>query len=208
MANVMVGGTQTFDALAYGKRHPGTQNFFEQQLNTIGQFATNMLTEAGKTFFSNVEDLYEKFHGSEAMRVARAVARKVKSIWQTDDVRFINDIGDMQQAQFVMQRWIMANPVVRDLYHQQRCDGFSDTYIDAHPGAIGRDHYDYRRVMDGVLVEEGDDWVIRNYFDDIAEGDTELSLDEKIDILSTWEWIEHHISKGEEDPTSQYGASL
>jgi hypothetical protein len=111
-------------------------------------------------------------------------------------------MGAMQQAPVVMQRWIMAEPTVRTLYHKQECDGFSDTYKDMSPGIVGEQHYDYRRVMDGVIQEDGDSWCAKFYMDDLVEGDTPLIFRDKMDILSTWERVTMYIAAGDEDPTS------
>ena len=103
----------------------------------------------------------------------------------------------------------MANPVVRQTYHEQKCDGYSDTYIDNQPSAIKETHYDYRRVMDGVVVDKDNDgWSVKFYPDDLHDGDRELVHGEKVDILHSWDIIEMFMKAGDKDPTSQYGAAL
>ena len=52
----------------------------------------------------------------------------------------------------------MAQPDIRSLYHKGHCDGYSDTYVDMEPGLVGEQHYDYRRVMDGVVEETETGW--------------------------------------------------
>lgn len=147
---VSYGDSNEFNALAFGQKHPGTLAFLENQVSNFSQ----TLTDAGRNFFSNARDVFDRFNGEAAMRLARAAVRKASSLFQRDEIRSIWDMGQMQQAPLTMQRWIMANPVVRQMFQDQRCDGYADTYVDMFPGTIGESHYDYRRAMNGLLVDD------------------------------------------------------
>ncbi len=205
MAQVVYGGSQEFDALIYGYQHPGTLQYLENQFQNVG----NHLTEYGKKFYEQARNLYEQFEGSAAIRATRAALQKVSSIFQRDEVRSLWELSEIQNAPLTMQRWIMAEPTVRRMYHDQRCDGYSDSYVDLYPKAIGDDHYDYRRVKQGIIEEpEEGPWHYTTYFDDLVEGDRELNLDEQIAILSTWEVVCSLMAKGEDDPTSVFGNKL
>jgi len=108
----------------------------------------------------------------------------------------------------MMQRFIMANPMVRQLYHDQRCDGYSGTYIDVQPDATKEDHYDYKRVMNGIVQQDGDGTMFyTQYMDQLHHGDKELALAEQVSILDTWEIAEMFIKAGN-DPTSVWNESL
>lgn len=201
---IIAGGLDAWDALAYGEQNPSNLNYFKSQLQNIG----NTLTDFGKQFYSDATAIYENFNGSQAMQLLRNVTKAAKTLFQPNIVKSIFDIDDMQMASVMMQRWIMANPVVRQLYHDQKCEGYVDTYVDMHPGDIGETHYDYRRVMDTVVQEDGDSWFVKYYPDELIEGDKELIHDERVDILNTWEIAEMFIRAGQKDPTSQYNSSL
>jgi hypothetical protein len=205
MVQVSYGDSAEFNALAFGPKHPGTLAFLENQVSSFSQ----TLTDAGRSFFSNARDVFEQFNGEEAMRLARAAVRKANSLFQRDQIRSIWELGELQQAPLTMQRWIMANPEVRQMYQDQRCDGYVDTYIDVHPGTIGSTHYDYRRAVNGMVMDDDeDDWVCRFYPDELLEGDKELSLDEKIDIQTTWDIVAALMKAGGEDPTSPFANKL
>lgn len=195
-----------FDAIVYGEKHPANLEFFRQQTQNI----TSTMQDAGKSFFSNLSELNERFNGSEAMRLGKAAIRAAKSIFQPNIISSIFDIGGMQQAPTVMQRWIMANPTVRELYHNQGCDGYADSYTDHHPGTIGESHYDYRRATEGMVqIDEANDaWFVKLYPDDLYEGDKNLSHDEKVDIFNTWDIIEMFVNAGKVDPTSVTNSNL
>lgn len=210
MINVIQGGSTAFDALAYGiDQHPANTNYFQQQIQSI----SNTLTDIGQNFFSNAQNLYQQVNNSETMRIARAALRSTASLFQPNQILSIFDIHKMQNAPIVMQRWIMANPEARTLYHKQQIDGYSDTYKDMFPGVVGEQHYDYRRVMDGVVqdttdLEGNESWCVKYYPDELYEGDKELSHYDKVDILSTYEILEAFLAAGKEDPTSQYGSMM
>jgi hypothetical protein len=188
MAQVLAGGNDAFDALAYGRPHPGTMQFLETQLSHMSQ----SLTQAGQQFMAGAAEVYDRLNGATAMRILRAAGRAAKSIWQSEDIKALFDIGQFQHAPLVMQRWIMTEPSVRGLYHAQRCDGYSDTYVDLHPHDIGEAHYDYRRVMDGMVVMgtgEDEGWSSTTYFEDTVADEIPLSFEDQNDILQTWEAI-------------------
>lgn len=211
MINIIQGGNTAFDALVYGvDQHPANSSYFQRQIESI----SNTLTEVGQNFFANTQQLYNQVNNSDVMRIARAAVQTAKSLFQPNQILSIFDMGNMQNAPVVMQRWIMANPVVRELYHKQQIDGYSDSYEDMAPGIIGEQHYDYRRVMTGIVQDvegvegEEDSWKVCYYPDEIYEGDKELTHDEKCDILSTWNIAEMFVAAGKSDPTSPWDAKM
>lgn len=194
----------SFDAIVYGEPHPSTVQYLQQQ---VSQFS-DTLTDAGRAFMQKSRQAFDYFNSSEAMRFAREAMHKVRGIFDAPVIMGLLELEELQSASLLMQRWIMANPKVRTLYHAQKCDGYSDTYMDMAPGVQGDEHYDYRRVMDGVMQFEGqEDWKIVQYFDQLIEGDRDLMHEEKDDILKTWNATDLLMALGQ-DPTSSVGGSL
>jgi len=205
MARIIEGDTATFNALVYGQMHPGTQQFLYQQYEN----PTAILTEAGARFVEYGRDIHRRLTESRASQFVSAVQRAVGSIWQPDSIRVLQTIGDFQWASHQMQRVVMANPVVRQLYQQQRIEGYSGSYKDAYPGTIKDNHYDYQRVMNGLVVfDQEDNWEATTYFDELELNDNELNLFEQTDIVDSWKHAESLIKHGEEDPTSRWNSSL
>ncbi len=211
MAHFIDGGALTFNALAYCRPHPGTLQFLAAQRENTSRF----LNEAGERFFAGAQDLYERFNSSHAVRAVRAAGRALSNLWQLDEIRPLVDIGELQNAPPTMQRWIMAEPEVRRLYHQQRIDGYSHTYQDMQPGAIGEEHYDYRRVMDGMVVvdevadEDGEyGWTATTYLEELLPDDNDLDIVEQVDITDTWQNAVAYIRRRKEDPTDRFGAEI
>lgn len=204
MATFIEGGIDTFNALVYSDPHPNTQAFIEHQLYQ----PSAALTETGAAFMQKAHDLYEQFNGSEAMRLARAAVRQVKGHWDKDIIRPLTDIGMVQSAKLTMQRWLMAEPYTRAKYHKQQCEGFAGSYVDVNPGFIGPEHYDYRRVMHGIVEDTEDGWVAHEYFDDLRDGDRELHAEEQFDILRSWQTLYNAMQMENEDPTSKFNSLL
>ncbi len=198
MAQVVMGGVNGLDYLLNPNFNPINMQYFQNSINSIsGRF-----NEVGTQFMSQAQQLYDKVYSSSAIQAARNMIKQFgNSLSNNEFVYPMKSLQDFKEASFVMQRWIMANPNIRELYHAQQCDGYSNTYIDMDPRDVGEFHYDYRRVMDGIVVDYKDGWEAVQYLDTLREGDRDLTLDEQVDILDTWSILDAFIKKGKEDPT-------
>jgi hypothetical protein len=195
-------------AFAHGETHPGTARYLE---NMISQ-PTQALGAASQALMQQTGELYDRFMGSEAMRRIRAAGRQIASHWQRNEILPMETTEQLQTAPLKMHRWLMAEPNIRALYHQNQCDGYSDTYVDAAPGFIGPDHEDYQRVMDGI-VEDSDEsseyeWSSTEYMYDLPEDEREFIFDEQFDILRSWHTMAESVMAKEDDPTSRWNAEL
>lgn len=201
------GADDMFDAMLYGETHPNTVAFLASQVSQVA----DTLTEAGRAFIAKSAQVFNHYNGAEALRFARGVMSQVKGIFDTNRISTLWELAEMQDANLTMQRWIMANPNVRQMYHAQKCDGYSDTYLDVEPGWVKEDHYDYRRVMDGQFVfnpTEDVDWRSTSYLDQLKEGDRDLLHEEQVEILRGWDAMDLLMALGKDDPTSAVGGSL
>lgn len=198
MAQVIFGDADEFDALAFGRPHPNTIQF----LNNHAQQFTQNLTQAGQAFASTLTGLFDFVNYDRLAELARNVTRKVHGVWERDDIYSLVSLEQLQQANVFHQRWIMACPEVRELYHQQQCNGYHGTYIDVQPGVVGFQHYDYRRATDSLVLMEDDGWQATTYYEDLHVGDRHLLLSEQSDIQEMWAAARYHIRQGKSDPTS------
>lgn len=207
MVTIVDGGRNAYAAISFGMPNPNTVTFLQNQFSTL----SNVMGDVGNTFIQRGRELFDKYHGVEAMRLAKAAIRATQHMFMHDTILELSTISQLQQAKPVMQRWIMACPDIRTVYHRQQCDGYSGSYVDMHPGMIGPDHYDYRKVMDGVMVVGDDDsdfdWKYNTWFDD-EEGDINLTFSDKTAILSVWDLIKSMSKPGKEDPTDPLCGTL
>jgi len=208
-ANVIpVGNIASFDMIAFPEQHMNNNVYMYNQFQNF----TQSLTDVGKTFLAQAKMYYDKANDSSVIKAAKAAIRSVKGMFHPNMIVPLESVEELQAAQSVMQRYIMAEETIRTLYHKQRCDGYSDSYVDFQPGVVGEQHYDYRRVMNSIVqdIEEADgsdNWVSHNYLDTIYEGDRELELVEQCDIIKTWSAVRRCIEECI-DPTNVLGGTL
>jgi len=202
------GHVSSFDYLLFPDQNPINQIYIQNQL---AQFNAS-LTDIGKKFLEASQNIYNTINDSNTIRMAKAALKMAKGLFHPNVIVPLETIEDLRAAQVIMQRYIMAEPMLRSYYHKQRCDGYSDTYIDVEPGRVGDDHYDYRRVMDGVVVDITDtdgnyEWSCKNYYEDLHTGDRELTSDEKVDVMNTWDVMKIFVDAGK-DPTCIFGGDI
>jgi len=201
--STMMGDDLSFRSLAYGyEKHPGTLSFMENTMNNV----SNVLTAGGQAFLSTARSIYDNLNNSHAMQLARAACNKMGNMFARTDIHEITEISNIQNANLIMQRYIMACPEVRSVFQSQLCNGYSETYIDMYPGKIGEDHYDYRRVENGILNDA--DERITHYLDVLVEGDRELMFDEQLAIKKTWQKVAELMQYGTVDPTDPLNGSM
>lgn len=189
---------RSFSFLAFPEQNPLNYQYIQDQFNNI----SDTLIGAGREFIEASKEIYDRVNSNEALRAAKAALRLSKGIIHSNIIQPLNNLNEIRSAGPIMQRYIMAEPVIRKAYHKQRIDGYSDTYIDLEPKEVGENHYDYRRVMDGMVVIEDDGWVATTYcLDD--RGEEELTIDEKVDIINVWDLARAYFESGE-DPTDIY----
>jgi hypothetical protein len=139
--NVVEAAPMAFDYLAFPNQSPITALYFQNQLQNFNA----ALTETGQRFMQGARELYQRINDSTAIRMAKAAIRHAKGMYQPNVIIQIDDIEGFRSATPMMQNYIMAQPDLRDLYHQQRVNGYSDTYIDIDP----------QRIMDNITIIAG-----------------------------------------------------
>ena len=198
------GSSDAFDALVYGQQHPNTVAYLQNQLSTIG----NYFTDAGRGFIEKSQQMFEHYNSSAAMEFARSAVRTVTGVFDVRTIRQLSTLSDFTQANDIMQRYLMSSPYIGEMYLKQRIDGYSDTYVNMNGSNIGEDNYDYRRVNNGIVQFEDDDWKIHQYHELLRDGDRDLIFSEQLDILNSQRAMELIIALGKDDPTSNIGGQL
>lgn len=204
---IHAGHASAFDALLFQDQSPMVDQYIQQQLSNF----SHTLTDIGRKFVETSRALYDKVNDSNAVRLAKAAVRMAKGMFHPNAIIPLETIEDLRAAQTMMQRYIMAEPTLRQQYHKQLVDGFSDTYSDIDPGQVGLSHYDYRRVMNGVVqdtVEEDgtDGWVSMNFYEDLRGEDRELDFTEQHAILRTWDVVRMALA-AQRDPSDPFSVT-
>lgn len=207
MVQVIQAGPAGFDMLLYPEQNPLNLQYIQQQFSNFA----DTLTNTGSAFINGAKALFEEIQNSDMVRKAKTALRLAEVNFHPNMVMPLETLEELQTAQLGMQRWIMAQPDIRNMYHKGLVNGYSDTYVDMHPEQVGIGHYDYRRVMNGILVEDGDDktdYYFDEFIEDLYEGDRELDFLEQCDVLKTWEVIKMYVEARKDDPTNPFGGEM
>ena len=196
------GGEQAFEAMLY---KPHDENVLSYINNGIAA-AADVLGGVGSQFIDKAVTMYNQFNNSALINATKAFIYGTGKHMSQDMVYPLYE-NNIHEANLIMQRYIMANPVVSNMYKKNMCDGWNETFFNQQPEAYGKDRYDYMRVMDGILQHEDDtgDAYIMHYTTDDDEPD--LDTFDKFAILDTWHAAEQLIYQ-DIDPTSPIRESL
>lgn len=183
MAMVMSLPREGVDMALYGQKSLGLQNYIRNQIQNFA----NPINEYAQRMYNSLVNTYNFYTDSFAqMGLKRELQQQGIAILDNYFEELLS-FEDIQNANLTMQRWIMANPNVRQLHLEQNIDGYSETYNRVDITGHSDNDYDYRRVMNGVIRDTGEDtWVSSRYHEDLLPGDRELDHMEKVTILNTW----------------------
>lgn len=204
---MVIDDLNAFDAALYGAPLQSTVDYVQNQF----QQGWETLTDAGRSFMEQRKTFMEEATSENTLAKFKAMGRRIRHAWDTDDIKHMSDIGDFQQARTKAVRWLMADPVIRKLAQKQQIEAWAGTYQDTNPDDIGWLHYDYRRVTDGVLMvdeEDKDSMVCTNYVEPYLYEEDELDLQQQSDILSSWENQRAYFEEQKEDFSSKCNSHL
>lgn len=198
--NLAYGADDVWAAAICGPPSRGEISFLQQQFTNV----KTALTDAGREFMEHSRKLYDHFAGSAAMEFARTALRQSGVTANVNYILPLNTLEELRAAPPIMQQYIMACPSIRRDYHDQRADGYSNTYHDTEPNYIGVDHYHYRRATSGIAeIHEDGNYTLVIHSEELDETIHEPTLDEKIDIQHSWRVAEAIRKVLREDVTQQ-----
>lgn len=202
----IVGDPSIIGAFFFGNTVQQDRQFSQQQ-------ERNWLSQGVSTFVSAFNDkarqVQEAFTSSAAEQLISNALNNVRGLFRPDIIYRFDEVRDMQVARSQMQAYIMAEPGLRALYHQNLVDGYSDTYVDPAPGVIGDGHMEYERVMNGVVQFTDDGYVVKHYSSAFIDADNlALSSIEQTSLLSTWQHMRDIMENNPDvDFTNSWGGS-
>lgn len=196
-------GVDLLDICAGGHLDMNTQSWLGERSDALRATISNTAT----AFFNQAASLYTMISTSDAVQALRNMTVKADNAWQNNTIAYMSTTEQLQCAAPVMQRWIMAEPTVRQMYLNGEVSGYGESYTNLHGNGVGAAHYDWRQVMSGIATITDDHISHTTYVEDTRD-DNELSVFEKVDILRTWNTVQVALSEGEQDPTSPEGLML
>jgi len=201
VVNMISGGDSAFRALAHTIPD---QRLIQHLGNNINNLKTT-LGNVGTRFIENAQNMYERFNNSAAISAAKN-ALFASGMAMNEHTIYPVRLDRWNDANLIMQRYILSEPTVNKLYVDNMCNGFEATQVDNDPGFVGSDRSDYRRVMDGVLYFDKDGTGLVTHYtndDDIDD----LDFMDKLAVLDTWDNAKLLLAQGI-DPTDPDGNEL
>lgn len=197
---------QTVNEIMYGARSDALLNDLRSGLQ---QYDHSILTDLGRRYQSNVEQNFEAVSGWKVVNATRKAVAAASGFDAPSVILPIFTPEAMRAASLSMQRFLMADTEIRQMFHKHRIDGWSDTYVDTSPKLIGADHYDHRVSMHGVVerheAEEGNvSYSVTEYKGELKPWDKPLSTSERLDIRRSAMYLRSKLKKGLDDLTSLY----
>lgn len=198
-------GIDLMDIAAGGHMDTQTTSWLADRSSALRE----SMGSAALNWFNTAKSFVQIIDTSSAIQAFRNITSKQESVWNTNNIHQCFTIEQLQTANPVQQRYIMAEPRLRDMYLNNSVEGYGDSYVNNQGDAIGVKQYDYRRVTDGIMLEQPDETFEVNVFHEIIpDGDKELTLHQKVDILRNWNLVNIALDEAEMDPTSQFGNML
>lgn len=197
-------GVDLLDICAGGHIDQQTTSWLGERANAL----RTTISGAASQFFDQAKTMYAMISSNDAIQALRNLTAKSDNVWNSNVIHSLSTIEQLQTASPIMQRYVMAQPELRKMYLNSEVEGYADSYENLHGDRVGIQHYDYRRVMDGIVVVNEETASFNNFYELIPEGDKELTLYEKVDILRSWNTVNDALDVHEEDPTSAAGNML
>lgn len=197
---------QTVNEVMYGSRSDILLNDLRSNLSNYDQ---SILTDLGRRYEVSVKENFEAVSGWRIVNATRKAVAGVQGFDAPDVITPMYTDEAFLKTPVLMQRFIMADPVIRELYHKKRIDGWSDTYVDNYPKVIGPDHLDYRIVKHGIVErtvtpENVTQYAVTEFKHSIGEREVKLSASNQLDLCRTTMFVRSKMSRGKNDLTSLY----
>jgi hypothetical protein len=205
MANAIIGGNDLFSAYIHGAESVKNRNFLSRQWDNV----SNAVQTRGRAFIERTRKAFEEYDTDILDRGVRAIKRRMDNRWGDNEVCRYSSIGEFQNANVKMIRWMQANPRIRKATKGGRCNGWEGLYVDLEPELWGENHSDYQRVMNGMnRTDEHGHTHFTTYMNACDEDNEELTFGSQIDILHSWEQLETYMDANLDDPTDKNNNAL
>lgn len=191
-------------AALFGRPLQATQEYITTRFNDYA----SRIVDTANNMQTNLVDRFNQLRSASYIQRVDSLRHQFNANWQTDTIRYLSSVEQMQEATQVMQRWVMAQPQLRQIYNRGGLSAYDGTYVDKYPGTVGADHYDYRRVMNGVVYQTEEGTSYTQYYEAGVEEVDILSLLDTTAIIRTWKVIDQHIDCSDTDPTSTMNETM
>lgn len=161
---------------------------------------------------ASVADRFHNYTQGDFARRVNSVRGYINQNFKSDSVRYLTDVEDIQNAPAAMRHYVMAHPGMRSLYQENRIEGYGEHYVDASPTGVGRTHYDYRVITNGVAqleeTENGENRMVARRFFEAVKPDYTPNISDKSAVQLTYQVLSSHLRDSLLDPSSENNALI
>lgn len=193
--------TSAFVRGSSGSMTDSSANALNSYMTSLYQKYDNLTGWLGETLES-VKDAHKNFMNSRMWEFSNRINGKDGQYVGRFEIGYLSEVQYQQQATGFMRDYIMANPVLMELYQGDQVSGYGGDFHDLCTG-LGRENYFYNRSVDGKLMYDDEEQTLtRTVFNSSRDTLTHLTFSERVDIHRTWQATNLHIAKNLFDPTS------
>lgn len=197
---VISGGTNSFSDIITGGQHSSVVDYFKNNLMNYAKNTVSNIANSTNNFIGDIAtSLYNRYSSMSAINAGKDLLASSETYSREDIIHKVtyDNIDDMS---IMMQRYTMANPTIMKEYRRNTIEGYP-YFIDDEPNVKPIDRVDYiNSINDMMIHQEGKDIYCYNCSSTEITKEDELTLDQKINILNTWDIVNDRL-KNDEDPT-------
>lgn len=203
----MLNATSAFTRACSGSMTDASAGAFDKFMNGFYDKYQNLSGWLGETL-NTVKEAHKNFMDSRMWEFSNRVNGKDGQFVGRFDIGYLSEAQYQRQATGFMRDYIMANPLLMDLYQDGRVDGYGGDFSDLCTG-IGRDNFYYNKTIDGkVMFDKEENTLNRTVYTSSRDSLTHLAFSERVDIHRTWQATNLHIAANLFDPTSIIGDNI
>jgi len=199
MGQIISVPSTALDYIMFGDTRNRVSSYIQKQINELSTYAPKFFEGIKNIAYNAYNYLTNEFLHTKTLQHLQ----DNNIIIHNQEIFEYLSYEQIRDANITMQRYIMAHPEVRQLYLDNKIDGYSETYVNIFGNDVGESHYDYRKVMDGVIVPTEKGFKFTHYNDELLPGDKPLSFVERMTILRVWEEIDFLLNGTKYDFTNK-----
>lgn len=193
---VIRGGDFAANALIYKPPSDNLINYLKGNMSHIW----DKVNQYSSQFCQTVQSMFNSVNHDDVIQRSKILLNQYGTHISQEAIMTI-PYERLNEANMMMQRYIMAQPDMNKLYKKNMCYGYAETFVPTEPDTYGEDLLDYQQVMDGVLQHARDDGISYTCHYSNMVSDTPLSIIDTISILDTWDNVVRALEEGK-DPSN------
>lgn len=192
MARIINGvGREAVDVILFNR--PSQE--FSTAIHAMNMNSNNIpMTAAAANFFQTTENVFKRASESVINSQLEKINAVYYDAWTGDYFRPLYTMDEIQSAPPMMIPYIMASPIIDELYLNSTIYGYGADYVRPSFNELEDNPY-YQSVMNGMIVDD----TVTQYFVDEA---ISLSTEQQFTILDIWNSASDLIDLGI-DPTGE-----